>query len=504
MPLIKIPIVDGESAGIAAIPEGLPFFELSDESPACASVVIDGEGEEVDFATQATLEELLAKVIDAPSTEAKQDAANILLASIDGHVDGIEGLLAALNSYIDGLEDKDYATQLTLAAVLAELTLVRAKTDNLDIALSTRTKPTDAQVIADGGGSITVDGSVSVSDLVPGVGATSLGKSEDAAAGDGDTGVMMLAVRKDVAATTVGADGDYHPLEVDANGRLHVIEPSAASIATSIGATNEAAAAADTSTSGLIGLFKRLLQRVTTLLAVFPSSLAVNSGAKDNSTVRVILATDQPALSNKLLVTPDLPSGASTAAKQPALGTAGTASTDVITTQGIAGGVPLAVAGTTVRLSATLTRPNDSAPYAVGDSVNSSTSAPTYISFANISRVASGSGYITKAKIVTDQVACVAQMRLWLFSTNVTPFKSNDNAAFLIKYADKDICLGYIDFPAMATEGASDCAQAFDASLRLAFTADANSTIYGLLETKTVFTPGAQQNFYITLTAEQN
>jgi hypothetical protein len=74
--------------------------------------------------------------------------------------------------------------------------------------------------VADGGGSLTVDGSVSVSGLVPGTTATSLGKAEDAPAADGDTGVMMLAVRKDTAATTVGADGDYHPLEVNGNGRL--------------------------------------------------------------------------------------------------------------------------------------------------------------------------------------------------------------------------------------------------------------------------------------------
>jgi hypothetical protein len=74
--------------------------------------------------------------------------------------------------------------------------------------------------VGDGGGSLTVDGSVSVSGLVPGTTATSLGKAEDAPAADGDTGVMLLAVRKDVAATTVGTNGDYHPLEVDANGRL--------------------------------------------------------------------------------------------------------------------------------------------------------------------------------------------------------------------------------------------------------------------------------------------
>lgn len=53
------------------------------------------------------------------------------------------------------------------------------------------------------------------------------------------------------------------------------------------------------------------------------------------------------ANSNKLLVTPDLPTGASTAAKQPALGTAGTASSDVITVQGVASMTPVQVSQST-------------------------------------------------------------------------------------------------------------------------------------------------------------
>lgn len=60
-----------------------------------------------DFATQTTLAALLAKVIAAPSTEAKQDSMITLLTAIAG--------------YVDGLEAKDYATQTTLAAVLAKI-----------------------------------------------------------------------------------------------------------------------------------------------------------------------------------------------------------------------------------------------------------------------------------------------------------------------------------------------------------------------------------------------
>ena len=56
----------------------------------------------------------------------------------------------------------------------------------------------------------------------PGTAAGRLGKAEDAAHASGDTGVMVLAVRGDAGTTLVGADGDYAPLQVDANGALRV------------------------------------------------------------------------------------------------------------------------------------------------------------------------------------------------------------------------------------------------------------------------------------------
>jgi len=60
-----------------------------------------------DFATQTTLAALLAKVIAAPSTEAKQD-------TIIAAVDTLEASFTTLNA-------KDFATQTTLAAVLAKI-----------------------------------------------------------------------------------------------------------------------------------------------------------------------------------------------------------------------------------------------------------------------------------------------------------------------------------------------------------------------------------------------
>src|SRR5574343_608222 len=118
--------------------------------------------------------------------------------------------------------------------------------------------------VDDGGSSITVDnagtfavqitsisagnnniGDVDVASIIPGSGATNLGKAEDAPHTSGDIGVMALAVRADTAATTTSATGDYAPLITDANGRLHVIEPSAAGAATSLTTISSAVATDD-------------------------------------------------------------------------------------------------------------------------------------------------------------------------------------------------------------------------------------------------------------------
>lgn len=60
---------------------------------------------------------------------------------------------------------------------------------------------------------------VDVTRVIPGTTATALGKAEDAAHADGDTGVMVLAVRN---GSPGGTDGDYSALQVGTNGGLKV------------------------------------------------------------------------------------------------------------------------------------------------------------------------------------------------------------------------------------------------------------------------------------------
>jgi hypothetical protein len=65
--------------------------------------------------------------------------------------------------------------------------------------------------------------SSAVTSIVPGTGATNLGKAEDAAHSSSDVGVMMLAVSANLPTARAGSDGDYQSLCVDsASGGLYV------------------------------------------------------------------------------------------------------------------------------------------------------------------------------------------------------------------------------------------------------------------------------------------
>lgn len=198
-------------------------------------------------------------------------------------------------------------------------------------------------------------GDVDVTSVAPGTSASSLGKAEDAAHGSGDVGVMSLAVRTDSPANKSGADGDYEPLQVSA-GRLWcsvVVDTALPAGTNAIGklAANDGVDIGDVSLNN--------------------SFAAVTGGGVESGALRVTIASDSTGVvsidDNGGAITVDgtvaatqsgtwnitnvsgtvsLPTGASTAAKQPALGTAGSASSDVISVQGIASMTPLLVNAT--------------------------------------------------------------------------------------------------------------------------------------------------------------
>jgi hypothetical protein len=75
------------------------------------------------------------------------------------------------------------------------------------------------QVIAAANSGVDI-GDVDVTSVVPGTGATNLGKAIDTAVGGTDTGVGALAVRDDALGGITPAEGDWTSLLVDANGAL--------------------------------------------------------------------------------------------------------------------------------------------------------------------------------------------------------------------------------------------------------------------------------------------
>lgn len=87
-------------------------------------------------ATQATLLELLAKIIASPATEAKQDAILAALSGLAGYTDGLEALITSLNGYVDGLEGIDFATQTTLSTIDAAIAAIIAGSSQASMKLA--------------------------------------------------------------------------------------------------------------------------------------------------------------------------------------------------------------------------------------------------------------------------------------------------------------------------------------------------------------------------------
>jgi hypothetical protein len=100
-------------------------------------------------------------------------------------------------------------------------------------------------------------GDVDVTSVIPGTGATNLGKAVDTAFGATDTGVLSLAVRDDALGGLTPAEGDVVPLYTDANGALWtnvnntvVVSATALDIRALSEATDQVLAFANTAADG--------------------------------------------------------------------------------------------------------------------------------------------------------------------------------------------------------------------------------------------------------------
>lgn len=162
---------------------------------------------------------------------------------------GAENLSAIGNS--SGLFIQDNGNSITVdgtVAISGTVTVDLGVNNDVTLTSGTLTGITNVVHVDDNSGSLTVDqptgtnlhtvvdsGTIttvstvsSVSAVIAGTGATNLGKAEDAVHASGDTGVMILGVRKDTATQLAGSDGDYSVPITDASGRLWVNASGAA------------------------------------------------------------------------------------------------------------------------------------------------------------------------------------------------------------------------------------------------------------------------------------
>lgn len=181
--------------------------------------------------------------------------------TIVGHLDGVETLLGTIDTdtgnmaTLLGTIDTDTGNIVTAVQLIddaihaddAAFTLGTSKgvvimgfagtqSVNANDAAALACETDGSLHIHDGGNTITVDGTVTanlaagtnnigdvdVLSVVPGTGATNLGKAEDAGHTTGDTGVMALAIRDDTLAAVSGTELDYEPLHTDKDGALWV------------------------------------------------------------------------------------------------------------------------------------------------------------------------------------------------------------------------------------------------------------------------------------------
>lgn len=131
---------------------------------------------------------------------------------------------------------------------------------------------------------------VTTSTLNPGTGAAALGKAEDGAHTSGDVGVMALCVRQDTAAALATTNGDYIPCTTDASGKMWTNADTELPAAASLADTT-----ANPTVPG-VGSYNMCWNGSTWDRCVKASAGAGNS---DSSTQRVVVARDSDVCNAK-------------------------------------------------------------------------------------------------------------------------------------------------------------------------------------------------------------
>lgn len=267
------------------------------------------------------------------------------------------------------------------------VTVVRSS-DNTEVGTSSqplRTDPTGTttQPVSDAGGSLTVDNGGTFAVQVTSAPSTAV------------TNAGTFAVQEaDGANTTLGAKADAKSTATDTTS------VSAMSVLKQISASVQAPPSQAVTNAGTFAT-----------QAAQSGTWTVQPGNTANTTAWKVdgSAVTQPVSAASL----PLPSGAATAAKQPALGTAGSASADVITVQGNASGTPIPVSGSFSASFGTATSGGTSTYHAVSAASNNAANVKSSAGQVYGGNVFNNAGYTVYVK---------------LYNKATTPAPATDNA----------------------------------------------------------------------------
>lgn len=283
--------------------------------------------------------------------------------------------------------------------------------------------------------------------VVPGTGATALGKAEDGASADGDTGVGMLAVRKASPANTSGTDGDYEFVQMSA-GRVWVSATVDAALPAGANAIGKLAANSGVDIGALTA------NQTVNVAQVNGVATTMGNGASGTGVQRVTIASDSTGQVALAAGTNGV--GKLTANAGVNIGDVRNRPTTVHNRFAIAG---LTTVTTT---------------YTIGDQ------AGTMISITGAASANGGTGtlvslaFLEKGDVGTDY-------RCHFFRSSVT--LASDNAAFAVSDTDMQDWAGEVVIPSVRDLGANRAS--FIGNIGMGYDCGAGTTLFCAVETRT-------------------
>lgn len=265
----------------------------------------------------------------------------------------------------------------------------------------------------------------------------------------------VLFIAKDIGATTpsisyylLSTGAVYVPIGTIRPAEANVLALESggnlATMVTETGSLTETTPTTDTASSGLNGRLQRIAQRLTSLIALLPSSLGQKTSA---NSLAVTVASDQSTLSIKQ--------------------------------------VPFSA-------TYTFTRPANTTTYVIGYALSNATSSPTQVSFT--CGAANQSAIVEQITITSSRVGSpLAQIESWFGGTSFASATFNDGVALDIDSTT------FITSPSaialVETTSVNSRAKMTATNLNIPVTLDASGNLYMILKMLNAYIPGNAESF---------